>query len=59
MDKDRALEIASSPVMANVTYHGSPIYIDSVNDNNETANIHFLNKQKNLQEISLTNLQEH
>ncbi|AWK52097.1 H-type small acid-soluble spore protein [Clostridium beijerinckii] len=59
MDKDRALEIASSPVMANVTYHGSPIYIDSVNDNSKTANIHFLNKQKNLQEISLINLQEH
>ena len=59
MDKYRALEIASSPVMANVTYHGSPIYIESVSNNYETANVHLLNRPKNSREVSLTNLQEH
>ncbi|MDR3594463.1 H-type small acid-soluble spore protein [Clostridium sp.] len=59
MDKQRAREIASSPIMANVTYNGTPIYIESVNENAETVNIHFLNKPKNSREVYLSNLQEH
>lgn len=59
MDKQRAREIASSPAMVNVTYNGTPIYIESVNDNTDTCNIHFLNKPKNSREVSLTTLQEH
>ncbi|KOA18469.1 small, acid-soluble spore protein H [Clostridium homopropionicum DSM 5847] len=59
MDKKRAKEIAYSPVMANVTYNGAQIYIESVNDNKETANIHPLNEPKNKQEVSLANLIEH
>lgn len=59
MDKGRAKEIVSSPVMANVTYNGTPIYIESVNDNKGTAKIHPLNEPKNAQEVSLTNLMEH
>lgn len=58
MDKRRAKEIASSPIMANVTYNGTPIYIESVNDNKETANIHALNQPKNTQEVPLTTLVE-
>lgn len=46
MDKERAQEIVSSSVMANVTLNGTPIYIESVNTNAETANIHFLKIQK-------------
>ena len=59
MDKRRAKEIASSPIMANVTYNEMPIYIESINESNETAYIHPLNQPKSKQEVSLTNLLEH
>jgi len=58
MDKIRAKEIASSPIMANVTYLGTQIYIENVNENKETANIHPLNIPKSRQEVSLNNLIE-
>lgn len=59
MDKKRAKEIASSPVMANVAYNGTPIYIENVNDNNGTANIHPLDQPENRQEVSLNSLKEY
>lgn len=59
MDRKRAKEITASPVMANVTYNGTPIYIEKVNNNNETANIYPLNHPKDKQEVSLTSLIEH
>jgi small acid-soluble spore protein H (minor) len=59
MDKQRAQEIVSSPVMANVTFNGTPVYIESVNANTETCSIHFLNNPKNSRQVPLTNLQEH
>lgn len=59
MDKVRANEIASSPIMANVTFNGTSIYIESVNANKGTAKIHPLNQSKNAQEVSLTSLMEH
>jgi len=59
MDVIRAKEIASSSMMADVTYKGTPIYIESVDFNKETANIHPLNDALNSQEVSLTNLKEH
>lgn len=59
MDKRRAKEIASSPVMANVTCNGEQIYIENVNANNNTANIHPLNKPADKQEVSLSSLKEY
>lgn len=59
MEKQRAREIASSHTMINVTYNGTPVYIEGVNENAGTANIHFLNKPKNSREVSLSNLLEH
>ncbi len=59
MDKRRAKEIAASPVMANVTYNGTPVYIENVDDNNGIANIHPLNQPGNRQEVALTSLIEH
>jgi small acid-soluble spore protein H (minor) len=59
MDKIRAKEIATSPIMVNVTYNGIPIYIESVNENSWSAKIHPLNQPSNKQEVSLTNLIEH
>lgn len=58
MNKQRAKEIISSPVMINVTYNGSQIYIEKMNENKNTANIHFLNKPENKLEVSLNNLIE-
>jgi len=59
MDKMRAKEIISSPVMINVTYNGQEIYIENVNENNGTVNIHPINQPQNKQEVPLTSLTEH
>jgi len=58
MDKRRAKEIAASPDMINVTFNGEPIYIQSVNEKNETANIYPLDQQEKKQEVSLASLKE-
>jgi small acid-soluble spore protein H (minor) len=59
MNKQRASEIAASPVMANVTYNGVPIYIQHVDETNETARIYPLNEPNNEMNISLNSLVEH
>ncbi|MBS4189509.1 small acid-soluble spore protein H [Bacillus sp. FJAT-49705] len=59
MNTQRAQAIAASPVMANVTYNGVPIYIQKVDANNETARIFPLDEPKNEQEVSLSLLTEH
>lgn len=59
MDLERAKQITLSPVMANVTYDGSPVYIENVDPNQKTADIHFLNKAVNKKQIPLTELIEH
>lgn len=58
MDKKRAKIIASSPVMVNVTYNGAPVYIENVNESNDTAKIYLLNQPKNRQEVPITSLIE-
>lgn len=59
MDPKRARDIATSEVMMKVTYNGQPIYIESVNEAENTAEIHFLNQADNKKEVSLNNLVEH
>ncbi|WP_416198411.1 MAG: Small acid-soluble spore protein H (Minor) [Sporanaerobacter sp.] len=59
MDNQRAKDIVSYPVMVDVTYNDMPIYIEAVNENNNTAKIHFLDQPENKQEVSLNNLIEH
>jgi small acid-soluble spore protein H (minor) len=59
MNKQRAQEIATSPILANVTYNDVPIYIQNVNENNETARIYPLDEPENEQNVPLTNLIEH
>ena len=58
MDIKRAKEIASSPIMAYVTYNDMPIYIDNVNENHGTARVYPLHQPTNTQEVYITNLQE-
>ena len=59
MNKQRAQEIAASPVMAKVTYNGVPIYIQHVDEQNETARVYPLEQPENEQDVSLDSLKEH
>ncbi|RBW68459.1 small acid-soluble spore protein H [Bacillus taeanensis] len=58
MNAQRAQEIASSSAMANVTYNGQRIYIEHVDQQNETATIHDLDNPNNKQSVSVSSLQE-
>jgi small acid-soluble spore protein H (minor) len=58
MNAQRAQEIASSPIMANVTYNEDSIYIEHVDEQNSTATIHSLNEPNNKQSVSVTSLKE-
>lgn len=44
--------------MANVSYNGTPIYIQQVNEADETARIYPLDQPENEQEVSLDSLKE-
>ncbi|WP_020061301.1 small acid-soluble spore protein H [Bacillus sp. 123MFChir2] len=59
MNTQRAQEIAASPVMANVTYNGAQIYIQNVDETNETARIYPLNEPNNEQEVPVSSLNEY
>lgn len=59
MNKQRAQEIAASPVMAHVTYLGTPIYIQNVDEQNEIARIYPLGQPENEQSVPLSSLAEH
>ncbi|WP_044640361.1 small acid-soluble spore protein H [Risungbinella massiliensis] len=59
MHVQRAQEIAASPVMANVTFNGERIYIQHVDDHNQTARIFPLDQPEREQTVSLNDLTEH
>lgn len=58
LSKQRAQEIAESPVMANVTYQGMPVYIQHVDHERQTARVYPLQQSELEQEVSLDQLQE-
>lgn len=58
INAQRAEEIASSPIMANVTYNGESIYIEHVDEQNGIATIHSLDEPNNKQSVSVTILEE-
>ncbi|QWU17869.1 small acid-soluble spore protein H (minor) [Paenibacillus sophorae] len=58
MNTQRAQEIAASPIMANVTYDGTQIYIQNVDENTGMARIYPLNQPENEQTVSVRNLIE-
>lgn len=53
MNKQRAEEIVASPTMINVTYNGAPIYIQNVDEKNETARIYPLDEPSSEQDVPL------
>ncbi|QRG67651.1 small acid-soluble spore protein H [Brevibacillus choshinensis] len=59
MNKQRAKEIAASPVMANVTCDGVPVYIQHVDEESEMARIYPLNQPENEQSVPVDSLREH
>ncbi|WP_139490143.1 small acid-soluble spore protein H [Brevibacillus dissolubilis] len=59
MNSQRAREIAESSVMAHVTYNDVPIYIQHVNEENETARIYPLDEPENEMTVPLYGLREH
>ncbi|SFR24535.1 MULTISPECIES: H-type small acid-soluble spore protein [unclassified Paenibacillus] len=58
MNVQRAQEIASSSIMANVLCDGLPIYIQHVNEQSETARIYTLNHPEEEREVPLYTLTE-
>ncbi|MBP1964178.1 H-type small acid-soluble spore protein [Paenibacillus aceris] len=59
MNKLRASQIAASPVMANVSCNGVAVYIQNVDEANETARIYPLDQPDQEQEVPLNSLVEH
>ncbi|MDQ8733549.1 H-type small acid-soluble spore protein [Paenibacillus sp. LHD-38] len=57
MNKQRAIEISESPIMENVTYQGTPVYIQHVNEN-DTARIYPLGQSDQEITVSLESLIE-
>jgi small acid-soluble spore protein H (minor) len=58
LNKQRAKEISESPVMANVLYNGKSIYIQHVDEQNETARIYPIDQPESEKEVSLSELLE-
>jgi small acid-soluble spore protein H (minor) len=54
----RAQEIIDSPVMVNVTYQGTQIYIQNIDEHNEMARIYPLDQPENEQTVPLHSLSE-
>lgn len=59
MNAQRAQEISSSPIMANVSCNGERIYIEHVDEQNGTATIHSLDNPSNKQSVPVSSLTEH
>lgn len=58
MNIQRAQEIATSPVMANVEYNGMQVYIQHVNEDNETARIYPIDQPEQEMDVPLRSLSE-
>ncbi|MFS0644850.1 H-type small acid-soluble spore protein [Siminovitchia sp. 179-K 8D1 HS] len=54
----RAKEIASLPDMAKVTLNGVPVYIQHVDEKNETARVFPIDEPQNERTVSIRQLQE-
>jgi small acid-soluble spore protein H (minor) len=58
MNAQRAKEIVESPETIPVTYNGEPIYIQHVDEKNETARIYPLNNPEDEKEVPVHTLKE-
>ena len=58
MDNQRAKEIISSPNMMDVTYNGTKVYMESLNESSHSCIIHFLNQPVTKLNVPLSDLKE-
>jgi len=58
MHRQRAEEIAHSPEMHHVTYNGTPIYIQHVDMQSQTARVSSLDNQEKEFDVQVTDLIE-
>jgi len=58
MNAQRAKEITASAEMINVTHNGIPVYIQRVNEENETARVYPLYQPDREQTVPLNSLME-
>lgn len=58
MDRKRAEEIIASPVMIDVMCNGNMVYIDSINEHRETANVYPIDHPDMKHEVPIINLVE-
>ncbi|RUS42226.1 H-type small acid-soluble spore protein [Cohnella sp. AR92] len=58
MNVQRASEIAGSPIMANVTLDGQPVYIQHVDEDSEVARVYPLDHPDQEQNVAVRQLVE-
>lgn len=58
MDIQRANEIIRSTTLINVNYHGVPVFIQKINEDDQTATVFPLNEMNNEQIVPLNDLIE-
>lgn len=58
MDNQRAKKIISSPNMADVTYHGTNVYMESLDESTQSCIVHFLNQPVTRLNVPLSSLKE-
>jgi small acid-soluble spore protein, H-type len=58
MNSERARQIVSSPDMVNVSYGNARVYMESVNDSDQTCTVHYLDNPGKKLNVPLSSLME-
>lgn len=58
MDSKRAKEILSSSSMIDVAFNGSMVYIEKVNESNDTCTVHYMNRPDQKMDVLASSLTE-
>lgn len=59
MEIQRAKEIITSPVMADVTLNNQPVYLEKVDDQQKTCTVHYIENPDHQECVSVSKLIEH
>lgn len=59
MNNQRAKEIITSPVMVNVTYNGTKVYMESIDESSHCCTVHFLDQPVTKLNVPVSSLEEH
>ncbi|SEQ01468.1 H-type small acid-soluble spore protein [Piscibacillus halophilus] len=58
MDIQMLQQIVDSPTLITVKYHGIPVYVQSIDEENGTAQVFPLDQMDNVQEVDIDGLYE-